>query len=65
MEYMTAKEAAELWGITTRRVQALLEDNRIPSAKRLGSVWAIPQGTPKPIDGRTKTAKQKTTPQSK
>jgi hypothetical protein len=58
MEYMTAKEAAKLWGITTRRVQALCENNQISSATRLGNVWAIPKGTPKPIDGRTKAAKQ-------
>jgi len=57
MEYMTAKEASERWGITTRRVQALCENNQIPSATRLGKVWAIPKSAPKPIDGRTKAAK--------
>ena len=59
MEYMTAKEAGELWGITTRRVQALCENNQIPNVTRLGSVWAIPKDTQKPIDGRTKAAKQR------
>jgi excisionase family DNA binding protein len=58
MEYITAREAAELWGISKRRVQALLEDNRIPTATRLGNVWAIPEDVSKPLDGRTKTAKQ-------
>ena len=58
MEYMTAKEAGELWGITTRRVQALCENEQIPNATRLGKVWAIPKGTPKPLDGRTKIAKK-------
>ena len=57
MVYMTAKEAGECWSITTRRVQALCENNQIPSATRLGKVWAIPKDTPKPVDGRTKAAK--------
>ena len=45
MEYMTAKEIAEFWGITTRRVQTLCENGQIPTVKRLGSVWAIPKDT--------------------
>ncbi|MCL2077510.1 MAG: helix-turn-helix domain-containing protein [Oscillospiraceae bacterium] len=58
MEYITAKEASEIWAISKRRVQALLETGRIPGANKLGSQWAIPKGTPKPMDGRTKIAKQ-------
>ena len=58
MEYWTTAEAAEQWGIKIRRVQELCEFGRIENAKRLGQIWVIPVGTPKPIDGRTKTAKQ-------
>lgn len=58
MEYMTTAEAAELWGIKVRRVQALCDNRKIDSAKRLGHMWVIPVGTLKPIDGRTKAAKQ-------
>jgi len=58
MEYMTPKEAADLWGITQRRVQALCVGGRIKGAQRLGDkMWVIPKDTPKPIDGRTKAAK--------
>ena len=57
MEYMTTAEAAEKWGIKTRRVQELCEIGRVESAKRLGYMWVIPIGTEKPIDGRTKEAK--------
>ncbi|MDR3091020.1 MAG: helix-turn-helix domain-containing protein [Clostridiales bacterium] len=58
MDYMTAREAAELWGITARRVQALCENNQVHGAQRLGKMWLIPKATPKPIDGRTKAAKK-------
>ena len=59
MEYMTTKEAAEKWGIKIRRVQALCDNGKIEDASRLGQIWVIPRSTPKPIDGRTKAAKQK------
>ena len=57
MEYMTTKEAAELWGVKIRQVQALCEKGQIGNASRLGSIWVIPKGTAKPLDGRTKKAK--------
>jgi len=53
MEFMTAKEAAEKWGITPRRVQVLCAEGRIPGAWRLGNAWAIPINSEKPRDGRT------------
>ena len=58
MEYITTQEAAEMWGIKIRRVQALCDNGQIENATRLGQIWVIPNGTPKPIDGRTKAAKQ-------
>lgn len=57
MDLMTAKEASELWGITTRRVQVLCDKGKVDGATRLGNIWVIPKGTAKPIDGRTKAAK--------
>jgi hypothetical protein len=36
----------------------------VKGAQRLGGkMWLIPKDTPKPIDGRTKAAKQKTSNQ--
>ena len=64
MDYMTTQEAAKLWGIKPRRVQFFCENEKI-GAERLGHIWVIPKGTPKPIDGRTKAAKQAVKPQSK
>jgi hypothetical protein len=57
MDLMTAKEAAELWGITTRQVQLLCVKGQIAGAERLGKIRVIPKGTTKPVDGRTKAAK--------
>lgn len=58
MEYISAKEAASKWGISVRRVQALCKKGRIHGLFRFGDVWAIPQDIEKPIDGRTKAAKE-------
>ena len=58
MEWIAIKEAAELWGMTTRRAQFLCADGKVDGAQKLGNIWVIPKGSPKPIDGRTKAAKQ-------
>jgi len=58
MEYWTTAQAADEWGIGTRRVQHLCENGKVENAKRLGHMWVIPVGTHKPLDGRTKAAKE-------
>jgi len=58
MDYMTPKQAGELWGISERRVQVLCGNGQVLGAERLGGkMWIIPKTSPKPIDGRTKEAK--------
>jgi excisionase family DNA binding protein len=57
MDYLTTKEAAELWGVTIRQVQSLCDLGKIPGAQRFGNAWMVPKDTPKPIDGRTKAAR--------
>ena len=57
LDVMTAKEASEKWGISVRRVQALCDRGQIPSATKLGNVWIFHKSTSKPLDGRTKEAK--------
>lgn len=54
MDYMTAKEAAQKWGISERRVQVLCEQERIEGVSRLGKSWAIPKEAKKPTDARRK-----------
>jgi len=59
VDYITPKEAGELWGISERRVQVLCANGQIGGVQRLGSkVWIIPKGASKPMDGRTKDAKK-------
>lgn len=52
MEYMSARDAAEKWGITQRRVSILCSENRVEGADRVGNMWIIPKTAEKPIDGR-------------
>ena len=50
--YMSIKEAAEKWNVSTRRVQVLCSEGRITGAARLGRTWAIPANAEKPVDKR-------------
>lgn len=54
--FMTAKQAAEKWGISDRRVRTLCSDGKIPGAFQQGRGWKIPIDTVKPADGRYKSA---------
>lgn len=52
---ISVKEAAELWGITERRVLALCNEGKIPGAIKESKSWHIPKETKKPEDGRIKS----------
>ena len=61
--WIAPKDAAELWEISERRVQALCANGQVEGVIRIKGGWLIPKGTPKPLDGRTmsgKAAKSKT-----
>ena len=53
MEFITVKEAAEKWGVTPRRVQALCSKNRIKGAYRFGRSWMIPVVAVLPSSAKT------------
>lgn len=53
-DYLTVKEVAEMWGITTRRVTVLCVEGRVDGAKKIGSLWFIPKYTSKSSDARVK-----------
>ena len=57
MEYLSIKQTSEKWGISTRRIQILCTEERIPGAVKIGSYWAIPKNAEKPKDERIKTGK--------
>ncbi len=53
LSYISAKEAAEKWGISQRRVAILCSENRINGAMMVGNMWIIPASAEKPVDKRT------------
>ena len=54
-KYLTIKEVAEKWNLSTRRVQKMCADGVIPGVIRFGRAWAIPKDAEKPVDGRITT----------
>ena len=59
MDFMTTKQAAEIWGISQRRVSILCEQGRINGVKKAGIMWLIPPNAQKPVDGRIKSERAK------
>jgi len=53
LSFISAKEAAEKWNISQRRVSILCSENRIDGAMMVGNMWIIPSNAEKPIDKRT------------
>ena len=54
-DYVTIKEIAERWNLTTRMVQKMCAEGRIPGASKCGRDWAIPKDAERPPDGRITT----------
>ncbi len=54
IQYMSAREAAEKWSISQRRVSILCSESRIPNVAMLGNMWLIPRNAEKPVDARMK-----------
>lgn len=50
MEYMSAKEAADKWGISSKKIGVLCSEQRIAEATKVGNTWMIPISAEKPID---------------
>ena len=53
MEFMSAREAADKWGISQRCVAVLCSEDRIDNAAMIGNMWNIPTTAEKPIDARS------------
>ena len=53
MNFISAREAADRWGISQRRVAVLCSENRIEGATMVGNMWIIPTTANKPIDARS------------
>lgn len=57
MTYLSITQTAERWGISQRRIQILCNEGRVPTAIRIGHIWAIPDDAEKPEDARIKSGK--------
>ena len=55
MKYMKVSQAAEKWGISTRRVRVLCAEGKIDNAIQNGKLYMIPENAEKPRDGRLKS----------
>ena len=52
LSFMSAKEAAQKWNISQRRVSVLCGENRSKGARMVGNMWSIPSNANKPDDKR-------------
>lgn len=57
MDYITVKEVAEKWGVSSRSATYHLVAGRIPGAVKKGNLWLIPATAEKPIDLRMRKKK--------
>ena len=53
LSFISAKEIAQKWNISQRRVAILCSENRIEGAMMVGNMWIIPSTAEKPVDKRT------------
>jgi hypothetical protein len=60
LEWISPQQAADKWGVSARRVQALCINGQIDGVQRMGRVWLIPKDAPKPTDGRAKNGRNPT-----
>ncbi|MEG0835115.1 MAG: DNA (cytosine-5-)-methyltransferase [Christensenellaceae bacterium] len=51
-EYLTTKEAANIWGVTSTWVSILCAEKRILGAIKIHGNWMIPPSSKKPLDKR-------------
>ncbi len=59
MEYMTVTQAAEKWGVSSRRIRLLCANGEIDGVIRKGKLYMIPAETEKPFDKRKLPHKKK------
>lgn len=52
MNFLSSSEIGKSWGITSRRVNILCTQQRIPGAQKIRGRWLIPENADKPHDRR-------------
>lgn len=63
MNYLSVSQIAKKWGVSTRHIQVLCGDGRVPGAMRVGTFRVIPEDAIKPTDARIKNGKYIKNPQ--
>jgi len=58
MDMITALQAADKWNLSLRTVQNFCKQGKIAGAERFGSNWMIPADAQRPLDGRSRAAKE-------
>lgn len=58
MEYISVKDVAEKWGLTSRMVIYHCVNGRIEGAKKVASVWLVPEDVQRPEDGRKRSGRK-------
>lgn len=58
MQYIKVSQAAEKWGISSRRVRLLCAENKVEGVIRKGNLYLIPADAEKPRDGRQKDSQK-------
>ncbi len=61
MDYITAKELAEDWGVSLRTVQQLCVNGKITGAQKIGTQWMIPKDAQKPARQKKNTQSHQAT----
>ena len=54
MEYLTTTEMSIKWGISSRRIATLCEQDRIDGVVKKGKTWLIPCNAQKPTETKKK-----------
>lgn len=57
MRYLATFEVAENWGLLSRYIGILRNENRAPDAQRAERRWIIPENDEKLTDSRIKSGK--------
>ena len=57
MGYLSIRQTSAKWKISSRWINDLCIEGRIPGATKIGSYWAIPEDAEKPRDARIKSGR--------
>lgn len=57
MKYLSTTQISEKWGLSSRRIQILCSEGRVPGVMKIGNIWVVPADAQKPSDARIKSGR--------